>query len=252
MPDFLRLAFGTFTRFPVPAPRTVSRSTTALAMSLSPAIGALLALVCGLPLLLDTTSSTTLLLAGCSIALLAYATRAIHLDGLADTADALGSGKPATQALEIARKSDIGPFGVIAIIVNLLLQTCALAACAESAQALPAFIVAVTAGRIALTWAGTRMWHAARSEGLGAQVARSVPLAVPGLWLIAICVVAYPWLGIAGVIACVCALIAASLMLVITRSRLGGVTGDVFGSVIECATTTCLVALALLLAHLGN
>ncbi|MDO8731828.1 MAG: adenosylcobinamide-GDP ribazoletransferase [Actinomycetota bacterium] len=251
MPDALRLAIGTLTRLPVPAPRTVSGSTAAWAMSLAPVIGALLALVCGLPLLIDASSSVTLLLAASSIALLAFTTRAIHLDGLADTADALGSGKPAAQALEIARKSDIGPFGVIVLVLNLMLQAFAIGACAEAGHALIAFIVAVTTGRIALTWACTSFWPAARTDGLGSVVAGRVPLAVPISWALVMCIGAYPLLGIAGVLAAVIGMIAATGVLVITRHRLGGVTGDVLGCVIECTTTACLIALALLLPHLG-
>lgn len=214
-------------------------------------IGVLLGLLCGLPLLLDSTSSTALLLAGCSIALLAFLTRALHLDGLADTADALGSAKPAQQALEIARKSDIGPFGVTALVLNLLLQAFALAACVEFGRGFLALILAVTTARIALTWACTSLWPAARPDGLGAAVAGSVPIAVPITWTVLFCAAVYPALGVAGVVSAGLGLLAGGVLLIITKARLGGVTGDVFGSVIEGTTTVCLIALALLLPHLN-
>ncbi|MDP2013565.1 MAG: adenosylcobinamide-GDP ribazoletransferase [Actinomycetota bacterium] len=249
MPDALRLAIGTLTRLPVPAPRTLTRSTTTWAMSLAPLIGAALALVCGLPLLIEARQFTTLVLAAISIALLAFATRALHLDGLADTADALGSAKPAQQALEIARKSDIGPFGVIALVLNLLLQTFALAACLYAGDGLPALVLAAVLGRIALTWACTQLWPAARADGLGASVAGSVPLAVPILWAVVIAIGGYVLLGAAGVLATLLALLAGQLVLMITKRRLGGVTGDVLGAVIECATSTALITLALLLQY---
>ena len=53
-------------------------------------------------------------------------TRGLHLDGLADTADGLGSGKPAEDALRIMKQSDIGPFGVITLLFVLLAQVAAL------------------------------------------------------------------------------------------------------------------------------
>jgi len=122
MSDALRLAIGTLTRMPVPAPRNIDRRIAGTAMSFAPLVGLLLALVCGLPLLIaHDRPFIGVLLSVVSFTLLAWATRAIHLDGLADTADALGSGKPTEQALEIARKSDIGPFGVLALIFTLLI-----------------------------------------------------------------------------------------------------------------------------------
>lgn len=250
MPDALRLAIGTLTRIPVPAPRSISPRTAAWAMSSAPLIGALLGLLCGLPLLIDSSASTALLLAGCSIALLAFVTRALHLDGLADTADALGSAKPAQQALEIARRSDIGPFGVTVLVLNLLLQAFALAACVEFGRGFLAFVLAVTTGRIALTWACTSLWPAARADGLGAAVAGSVPIAVPITWVVLTCAACYPSLGLAGVLSAGFGLLACAVLLIIAKARLGGVTGDVYGSVIESTTTVCLIALALLLPHL--
>ena len=251
MPDALRLAIGTFTRLPVAPPRGLTQRTAGWAMSIAPVVGIALALVCGLPLLLDSAATTALLLAALSIALLAFTTRALHLDGLADTADALGSAKPAPMALEIARRSDIGPFGVVAISLDLLLQTLALAACVELGKGLGAMVIAVAVGRIAITWACTAQWPAARAEGLGATVAGSVPLAVPIGWALISAAGSYALLGIAGVVAVLLALCAGQALLLLTRRRLGGITGDVLGALVESTTTVALVLLALLLPYWG-
>ena len=64
---------------------------------------------------------------GRACAVPAALTRGLHLDGLADTADGLGSGKPAEDALRIMKQSDIGPFGVITLVFALLAQVAALA-----------------------------------------------------------------------------------------------------------------------------
>ena len=247
MPDALRLAIGTLTRMPVPAPRNIDRRIAGTAMSLAPLVGLLLALVCGLPLLIARDRPLIgLLLSVVSFTLLAWATRAIHLDGLADTADALGSGKPAEQALEIARKSDIGPFGVLALIFTLLIGIIAVASFPDARQSYFAFVIAIVTGRVALTCACTKPWPAARPDGLGAVVATSVPMLVAAVWTILGIAFGGWLLGLAGAISVVFGILAGIVMLVIARRRLGGITGDVLGATIEIATAATLVALALL------
>jgi len=246
MPDALRLAIGTLTRVPVPAPRLVDRRTAGRAMALAPLVGLLLGVVCGLPLLIAHERPVlALVVSTTAFALLAWATRALHLDGLADTADALGSGKPAEEALEIARKSDIGPFGVITLIITLLLQITTVASFPDSGQAYLAFVIAIVTGRVTLTWACTRLWPAARPDGLGAMVASSVPLGIAMIWTILGVALGGWLLGVSGAISVVVGILAGIVMLVIARRRLGGMTGDVLGATIEIATAVVLVALAL-------
>jgi adenosylcobinamide-GDP ribazoletransferase len=247
MPDALRLAIGTLTRLPVPAPRHIDRRTAGQAMSLAPLVALVLAAICGLPLLITRDRpAIALLLAIASFALLAWATRALHLDGLADTADALGSGKPAAAALEIARKSDIGPFGVITLIFTLLLQIAAVASMPDAYDAYLAFVIAIVTSRVALTWACTRMWPAARPDGLGAMVASSVPLIVAFAWTIIAIALAWVLVGGFSAASVVLGVLAGIVLLVIARRRLGGITGDVLGATIEIATAATLLALALL------
>lgn len=247
MPDALRLAIGTLTRLPVPAPRHVDRRVAGAAMSLAPLVALVLAVVCGLPILVSHERPLlALLLSTTSFALLAWATRALHLDGLADTADALGSGRPAQQALEIARRSDIGPFGVITLMLTVLIQIAAVASVSDARQAYLAFVLAVVTGRIALTWACTRAWPAARPDGLGSVVATSVPILAFLVWLLLGLGLGAWLLGISGTVSVAIGMIAATLTLSVTRRRLGGVTGDVLGATIEIATAAALLAYAVM------
>ncbi|NEC72485.1 adenosylcobinamide-GDP ribazoletransferase, partial [Streptomyces rochei] len=102
----------------------------------------------------------------------AVLTRGLHLDGLADTADGLGSGKPAEDALRIMKQSDIGPFGVLTLVFALLAQVAALAQVYDASWAHGALaaVVSATAARLALTLAARTGVPAARPEGLGAAV----------------------------------------------------------------------------------
>ncbi len=97
-------------------------------MAWAPVVGLLLGLLAAAVLyvsghLLHTGS---LVAAALSVGSLAVLTRALHLDGLADLADGLGSRKPAAEALDIMRRSDIGPFGVVTLVLTLLLQVAGL------------------------------------------------------------------------------------------------------------------------------
>ena len=99
------------------------------AMAWAPAVGLLLGVPAAAVLYVSGRLLHTgpLVAAALSVGTLAVLTRALHLDGLADLADGLGSGKPAAEALDIMRRSDIGPFGVITLVLTLLLQVAGLA-----------------------------------------------------------------------------------------------------------------------------
>lgn len=209
-------------------------------MLVAPVVGALLGLaLAGVHAVLPTG----LLGAGLTVALGVLLTRGLHLDGLADTTDALGSYRRGDEALQIMKKSDIGPFGVAAIVLSLLLQVTAVA----ELSAWP-IAVAWTTGRLAVSLTCRRGLPAARPEGLGALVAATVPVpAAVALTLVVAAAAlpalpALPWAGPAVVLA-VAALV--TLLLRHTTRRFGGITGDVIGAMTELATTLALVGLAL-------
>ncbi|WP_127931846.1 adenosylcobinamide-GDP ribazoletransferase [Nonomuraea polychroma] len=258
----LRFAIGTLSVFPVRVEH-VDRRVAGQAMTLAPAVGLVLGLVAALPLGLPAPA---LLGAALAVGLLAVLTRGLHLDGLADLADGLGSGKPADQALDIMKKSDIGPFGVMALVFTLLVQVAALA---EAGFA--ALVTACVAGRLALTWACRASVPAARPEGLGATVAGTVRPSAPWLATLAALLAsaafglsidrhvwdggpaswareATAWLPafLALPLGLLTGLAAALLLLRRARRRLGGITGDVLGALVETATAATLVACALL------
>src|ERR1035438_3318161 len=158
---------------PPPTPATV-----AAAMAWAPAVGLLLGALAAVVLLVvdHPLGAGPLTAAGLAVATLALLSRGLHLDGLADLADGLGSGNPAPAALGIMRRSDIGPLGTATLVLTLLIQVAALSH-AESAgdgRGSAALIAAVVTGRLALTWACRQGVPAARPDGLGALVAGTV------------------------------------------------------------------------------
>jgi adenosylcobinamide-GDP ribazoletransferase len=252
--DGLRFSFGTLTVLPVEVTRW-DRPAARGGMLCAPLAGLVVgagAAAAGLVLLL--LGAGALLAAVASAAVPALLTRGLHLDGLADTADGLGSGKPAEDALRIMKQSDIGPFGVITLVLVLFAQVAALAETYADSwlRGALAAVVAGTVARLALTLAARSGVPAARPEGLGAAVAGVVPvrgaagvaLAVTGL-----AAASGALLGADGVVrtalAVLVALGAAELLLRHCTRRFGGVTGDVFGGLAETAATAALVVLSL-------
>ncbi len=250
----LRFAFGTLTVLPVRVIRWDRRAARG-GMLCAPLAGLVTgAVAAAVGLLLLFLGAAPLLAAVATAAVPAALTRGLHLDGLADTADGLGSGRPAEDALRIMKQSDIGPFGVITLLLVLLAQVAALAqAYAGSwARGALAAVVAATAARLALTLAARAGVPAARPEGLGAAVAGVVP--VPGALVAALAVTLAA--GAAGAAlgtgtallsagAVLASLAAAELLLRHCTRRFGGVTGDVFGGLAETAATCALVVLSL-------
>lgn len=258
LPDAGRLALGTLTAVRVPPPRTVDRRTAGWAMALAPAVGLLLALLVALPLglLAGAAEASPLLLACLAIGALALLTRGMHLDGLADTADGLGCGRPAPGALAVMRASDIGPFGVATVVLVLLVQVAALATALSAGIGGAALAVALVTGRLALALTCLPAFPAARPDGLGATVAGSLrpagAVVAVGTALVAVAgaAVALGGSGGAATLALLASLLGVVPGLLLARRclrRLGGMTGDVCGAVVEVATTAALVATALAL-----
>ncbi|XVV14483.1 adenosylcobinamide-GDP ribazoletransferase [Actinoplanes sp. CA-131856] len=251
--DGLRLSLTTLTVLPVRGGR-VDRATAAVAMSAAPAVGALLgAILAALLWLLREAHAPALVAAAVTVTAAALLTRGMHLDGLADTIDALGSYRRGEAALEIMKKSDIGPFGVAAIAATMLIQTTTINALDPAA-----LIIAWAAGRLAIPLACRRGVPAARPEGLGALVAGTVglPAVVTAAVVIAAAGIALPHHAGQGPGAlpghvwqapvAVAAALAVTLLLVRhCVRRFGGITGDVLGAAVELSTAAALVVLSL-------
>ncbi len=243
-----------------PARPALPRATVAAAMAWAPAVGLLLGVIASAVLLVadHPLGAGPLTAAGLAIGLLALLSRGLHLDGLADLADGLASGKPAPAALDIMRRSDIGPLGTVTLILTLLIQVAALSQ-AESAghgRGPAALIAAVVTGRLALTWACRRGVPAARPEGLGALVAGSVRPAIPAAATVATLAAAVAAVAISAAVigeplgwtlplAVLAGLGAGFAVQQHAVRRLGGITGDVLGALAEIATTVTLVVAAM-------
>ncbi|HEV8249009.1 MAG TPA: adenosylcobinamide-GDP ribazoletransferase [Gaiellaceae bacterium] len=185
-------------------------------------------------------------LAAAALALAAGAvlTGAMHLDALADSADALGARSRAA-ALEIMRDPRIGPFGVLALTLDVLTKAVALAALTAAGGAVLPAIAAGAAARATAPVLAVAL-PAARADGSGAELARRGGLGVAATAAAIGLVVAAVASGWAGVAIFATAALVAGGVAVAARRRFGGATGDVLGAAVELAETAgLLVAVAL-------
>jgi len=248
--DGVRLTVTTFTVVPMRAGR-VDRPAARIAMGLAPYLGLVLGAVTGgLVIGLHALDSPALLTGLLAVGLLGAGTRGLHLDGLADTADGLGAYRGTERALQIMKSPEVGPFGVVAIVLALAVP----AACLAALSARPWWAVlagvaaAVGCGRLAASFACRRGVPAARGSGLGALVAGTtgaVELALGVLGVAAVAIAAVPGRPYQGPLAVVAALAASVGLVAHARRRLGGITGDVLGACVEIATATTLITLTL-------
>jgi adenosylcobinamide-GDP ribazoletransferase len=173
-------------------------------------------------------------------------TGALHLDGLADSADAWVGGLGGTpterrsRTLEIMKDPRSGPAAVVAVVLVLLLKFAALASLPMHAIVLLA--LAPLLARMALTLAFVTTPYV-RQGGLGSGLVAAPRFAC---WLsvftgAGICV-AMGWRG-------AIALAAAALVFVLWRRacirRIGGTTGDTAGALAESIEAAVLVAIAI-------
>lgn len=169
---------------------------------------------------------------------------ALHLDGLADSADAwLGGFGDRERTLTIMKDPRSGPIAVVTLVLVLLLKFAALLALIEQGQGMALIIVPVL-GRAALLGLFLTTPYV-RAGGLGQALADHLPRRA-GWWVLGLS--ALGCLLIVGIGAVVALLISLGVFVWLRRvmlRRLGGTTGDTAGALLELLEMMVLVGLAL-------
>jgi adenosylcobinamide-GDP ribazoletransferase len=258
--DGWRLAVGTLSALRVAPPTRVDREVARAAMLLAPLavlpLGTVVAVVCRAGSELGLPSLATGLLA---VAALVLGTRALHVDGLSDTADGLTASYDPARSLAVMRTGASGPAGGVAVLLVLGLQAVGFASLAarDTWQAALLAGLAVCVSRCALLLTCVRGVPGARAagpdgteSGLGGVYVGTVPRAVAVVGWAAAAVLVALLAAAAGVpagrgaLACALALVVVGLLLHRTVRRFGGVTGDVYGAAIELSLAALLVVLS--------
>ncbi|PJK14387.1 adenosylcobinamide-GDP ribazoletransferase [Lysobacteraceae bacterium NML07-0707] len=230
------VALGFLSRIPVPVSVFADDKARRRSPLYYPLVGALLGALLMLLNALLADWLPNLLLAALTLLAWVWLSGGLHLDGLADTADAwVGGLGDRKRTLAIMKDPASGPMGVMALVLVLLLKFAALASLPDVPLVL---LLAVFSGRLILLPALLATPYV-RADGLGSGLAPN-----PGSgWLVsalALLPLALlpPWLAVA-VLAC--------LLLLLWRwrsaciHRLGGCTGDTLGALVEITETGVLL-----------
>lgn len=169
---------------------------------------------------------------------------ALHLDGLADSADAwLGGFGDRERTLTIMKDPRSGPIAVVTLVLVLLLKFCALLALIEQGHALMLLIVPLL-GRAALLGLFLTTPYV-RAGGLGQALADHVPRRA-GWWVLGASALACLLIaGVTAIVALVVAFVGFVWLRQVMMRRLGGTTGDTAGALLELLEMAVLVGVVL-------
>ncbi len=235
----LTAAIGLLTRIPVPA--SPDAETAGRATRWFPLAGALIG---GIYAALAWLAAPRLPAAVVAVLLViaeALLTGALHIDGLADTADGFGGGRNREDILRIMRDHAIGSYGAVAIALLVAFKIAALSALLDRHAALPYLVLVPTLGR----WTAaplSRFLPYARPEKSAPAFAGTREL----LWATVLTAALIPAFGPRRTLPCWAAAAAAAAAFgAFCHRKIGGITGDTLGAAIEIAE--CAVLLSALL-----
>ena len=165
---------------------------------------------------------------------------ALHLDGLADSADAwLGGFGDRERTLTIMKDPRSGPIAVVTLLLVLLLKFCALLALVEQGHAVMLIIVPLL-GRAALLGLFLTTPYV-RAGGLGQALADHLPRRA-GWWVLGASALACLLIaGVKAIVALVVAFVGFVWLRQVMMRRLGGTTGDTAGALLELLEVAVLV-----------
>jgi cobalamin 5'-phosphate synthase/cobalamin synthase len=237
----LACAFAFLTRLPVARGSLFDGKTVAQSARWFPLVGAVLGAMYAAALWALAPHVPASVAAVLVVALDAALTGAMHLDGLADSADGFGGGRSREDVLRIMRDHAIGSYGAVAVVVVLGFKIAAIAALGGSVRGLSAVSLAPVLGRWAAVLLGATQPYARPTEDQGtgspARGMGGVELAVASIVAAAI-TAACGWRGAA---AGLLAAMATGLWGRRCARRIGGVTGDTLGAAV--VATECLTLL---------
>ena len=238
-------ALAFLTRIPIARRAAFDARRVARSARWFPVVGALLGAASAGALRIGGAVFPPLLMSVLLVLLGTALTGALHLDGLADTADGFGGGATREAVLRIMRDHAIGSYGGVALVLDIALKIAAVAALIERHRAVAALIVAPALGRWAAVLLSATQPYARPDGGSPAHFVGRAEAIISTILAIAVAVPLDLWRGPIAVASCA---LAAAVWGWCCRRRIGGVTGDTLGAGIEMAECLVLVLFAAIAA----
>jgi adenosylcobinamide-GDP ribazoletransferase len=233
------------TRVPLGRVAAVDGSDVARGAVLFPLVGAGIGAISGATALLLHPRLSSLLAAAVAVGVSTIVTGAIHLDALADTADAVGT-STRERALEVMRDPRIGSFGAAALVLDLLIKVAAVAQLLARGGGLGAFVAAGALSRAVAPVLAAVLPYPRVGGGPGSVLSKKVGAVSASVVVVIACVIAVTVARVSGVSMAAAVAVCTVVLGVAYARRLGGATGDMLGAATEVAETTALVVAAAL------
>jgi adenosylcobinamide-GDP ribazoletransferase len=232
----LKLAAQFLTRLPVPRVDDFSPLDLSRSAAWFPLIGAVVGAIVALVVFAFIHRSAPLAAVTGVIAWV-WLTGALHLDGLADLADALGaSHRDPQRFLAVLADPHIGTFGVVSVVLLLMLKVAALSMLTpDTLFALPLVLAWARLGTLA--WS---RWLSPLKEGQGERFAWQLPAGWIFFWTASLLVVS----ALIAPALCLAPLVIAAWGAWL-KVRLGGMTGDCLGAGVEVTEAALLLIVVL-------
>ena len=234
------MAIGLLTRLPMPKLGEIKAADSGRSVLFYPLVGLLIGIILYLPIFFFETASP-LLLAALITVLWAMLTGGLHLDGLADSADAwLGGLGDAERIQRIMKDPVVGSAGVIAIVCLLLLKVAALASLIEQGHG-DLVVIAPVMGRslILLLFLSTPY---VRQNGMANDMVDYLPKKL-SVYIVIASLLLCAWFSFYGL---VFSLLGFFLLRRLMLKLLGGCTGDTIGASVEVGEALFLLGFGLM------
>lgn len=232
------IALTFYTRIPLPIPKDVTTEEFTRSHLFYPWVGLILGLLLWLMAKALVPYYPPLVLGALLLGAELMLTGGLHLDGFMDSMDGLLSARSPERILEIMKDSRVGAHASMALVGLLLLKFTLLASLTP-----PRFSILIVIPMLS-RWVfqiGVIGFPYARSQGLGKgfhEATHWVPFLLTGVVVLGI---SFFLVRFAGLIAFGVSILTVTILASRISSLLGGLTGDLYGALIELSEVVCLL-----------